>query len=88
VWNGLNLGEGKGQVKDCCKPGNEFHHQLTDNHLLKTESNQRRKFLTNTAVFAWNRLILVHFHIKFEIFLVFLNLCSKTQCGISLYTFM
>jgi hypothetical protein len=46
----IKLGAGTGQVADCCKPGKEFlvsmkceefHHQLTDNHILKTTSDQR-----------------------------------------------
>jgi len=61
VWDEIKLGAEKGQVKDCCKTGNkflvsmkceEFRHQLTDNHFLKTKSDQRSKFVDQNSSFC------------------------------------
>ena len=50
--------EGKRQVTECCKRGNEFlvsvkssvfHQQLTDNQLLKTKCDSRSRFVDQNS---------------------------------------
>jgi hypothetical protein len=93
----IKLRAGQGHVEDCCRRCNKFLvsikcedylHQLTDSHLLKTKSDQRREFVYQNVSFCMERYELFPFRTKFEIFLVLLILFYITQYETTLYTFM